>query len=380
MGRISEQIEQMLSGYRERGSANIGAGAYPRAPAQSIGAHLYRVRAACADGEFATIGAALAQWCADKQGAQAPRTAIIDIADSETYHEVPRICLEPGEQLQLRAASMARPVLRMVGGDDGASGQLRMSGAPGSRLLLDGLLIAGGGIEIDDGATAEACSDWPRERFLVTLRHCTLVPGWEADAGTLPRWRAKASVLVRAAGVGLRVEHSIVGPIRVARDLRRRDLLALHVGDSVVDAGHAAGLAITDGDYGSAPARGSFVRSTVIGVAQLEEVARADSSVFLGPLLAGRRDVGSVRYCYLEQGSRTPQRQYCQPDPALQTSGARARVRPRYLSLRYATPGYCQLAPDCAREISCGGDDDAGMGAFHKRIAPSGVPQLAMFA
>ncbi|MES2316764.1 MAG: hypothetical protein V4631_04650 [Pseudomonadota bacterium] len=349
--------------YHDRFSADIGGGVYPRVLGRDTGARMYRVRKLGADGEFATITQALAQWNADKQGSAAPRTAVIEVADSATYHEAPQFRLAPGEHLQLRAASMVRPVLRMFDYGSGVPEQIRICGAPGSRLTLDGLLVAGGGIAIDDGDDADGSS---LAGFHVTFRHCTLVPDWEPESIGQSPWRGKPSVMLRAAGVALRVDHSIVGPIRVASGART----TLHVGDSIIDAGHAAGLAISDARYGAAHAIASFVRATVIGLAQVQELVLAENSLFLGPLLAARRHLGSVRFCYLEQGSRTPRREYCQPDLALENRGVEL-LRPRFLSLRYGTPGYCQLAHDCALEISCGGDDDAAMGAFHDQLQPS---------
>ena len=373
MGRIPDHPHSLprtaWSACRERISADIGGGAYLRDLPLPAGARVYRVRKLCTDGEFPTITQALAQWGADKQGAGTPLAAVIDIVDSGTYHEAPHIHLAQGEHLQLRAANQARPVLRMFDYHNGVQEQIRISGAPGSRLVLEGLLVAGGGIEVDDGVDA-ALPGQPHEGFLVALRHCTLVPGWDVDTACMAPWRGKASVLLRAAGVMFRVEHSIVGPIKVAR---LGSVLALQVADSIVDAGHPAGLAITDAGYGAAPARASFVRSTVIGLAQVQEIALAENSVFLGPLLAMRRDAGSVRFCYLAQGSRTPQREDCQPKAAHEEE----RVRPRYRSLRYGTPGYGQLAQECAVEISCGADDDAGMGAFHE-LAHSAVENAAL--
>jgi len=362
MGRIPDHPHSLprsaWAASRERGSANFDGGIDPRAVAQAAGARVYRVRKLCTDGEFPTITQALAQWSADKQGAAAPLSAIIFIADSGTYHEAPHIRLAPGEHLRVRAAKLARPVLRMFDYHNGVQEQIRISGAPGSRLVLEGLLVAGGGLEVHDGVCA-ASPAAPHEGFVVALRHCTLVPGWDVDTACMAPWRGKASVRLRAAGVAFRVEHSIVGPIQVARP---GSLLALQIADSIVDAGHPAGLAITDAAYGAAPVKASFLRSTVIGLAQVQEVALAENSVFLGPLLAVRRNAGSVRFCYLEHGSRTPQRVDCQPGAAHDE----ARVRPRYRSLRYGTPGYGQLAQECAVEISCGANDDAGMGAFHE--------------
>ena len=49
---------------------------------------------------------------------------------------------------------------------------------------------------------------------------------------------------------------------------------------------------------------------------------------------------------------------------------AEARVRPRFNSLHYGTPDYCQLAPGTPREIARGADDESELGAFHDLFQP----------
>src|SRR5690606_29460692 len=89
-----------------------------------------------------------------------------------------------------------------------------------------------------------------------------------------------------------------------------------------------------------------------------------------------RRGVGCVRFCSLPPRSRTPRRFHCQPDgvvanaPAEQEDQERLRVRPRFTSTRYGTPGYCQLSLDCASEITTGADDESEMGVFHHLHQP----------
>jgi hypothetical protein len=39
-------------------------------------------------------------------------------------------------------------------------------------------------------------------------------------------------------------------------------------------------------------------------------------------------------------------------------------VRPRFTSLQYGHPGYCQLTPDAPVEIRRGAEDESEMGAF----------------
>lgn len=354
-------------------STNIGGGAYRRELSHPAGARVYRVRKLGVGAEFSTITQALAQWNADKCAATPVLAAVIDIADSGTYHEAPHIILAPGEQLQIRAANMARPVLRMFDYRSGAPEQMRITGAAGSALVLDGLLVAGGAIAIDTGNSACPSAQAGQERFVLTLRHSTLVPGWETDSTSQSPWRGKPSVLLGAAETVFRVEHSVLGPIQVAD---AGGLLALHVVDSIVDGGHRSALAITGSRYGPAPARASFVRTTVIGLAQVHEIALAENSVFLGPLLAAQRNAGRVRLCYLAPGSRTPHREHCEPNGARDAE----RVRPRYCSLRFGTAGYGQLAHERPRDTDSAADDDAGLDAFQEFVHSAGESATLRYA
>ena len=57
--------------------------------------------------------------------------------------------------------------------------------------------------------------------------------------------------------------------------------------------------------------------------------------------------------------------------PRLQASTLAAeRVTPRFNSVRYSTPAYCQLAATCADEIKRGADDESEMGVFHDLFQP----------
>lgn len=350
----------------DRTTAAIGGGHYPRALSQPMHARVYRVRKLCSSGEFATITQALAQWNADKQAIDGPRAAVIEIADSGTYHEAPSFRLGAGEQLQLRAANMTRPVLRMFDYHSGAPEHLAIVGGPASRFTIDGLLVAGGPVAID-ASPAVAAKLVPCR---VLLRHCTLVPGWETEGGRESPWRGKSSIQLGGGCMDIRIDHSIVGVLRMQGDPQSRGERELYVSDSIIDSGHDAGLAIADDQYGVATARATFVRSTVVGLAQLEELELAENAIFLGALLIARRDTGRMRFCYVAPGSRTPPRTHCQPDlaqhwPAAIASREQQRIRPRYRSLRYGTPDYCTLAPDCAGEIASGADDETEMGAWH---------------
>ncbi len=45
-------------------------------------------------------------------------------------------------------------------------------------------------------------------------------------------------------------------------------------------------------------------------------------------------------------------------------------MRPRFVSLRYGDPAYCQLSRWCAGEIRRGADDESEMGVFHDLYVP----------
>jgi hypothetical protein len=343
-----------LTSCSDRATAAIGGGHYPRGVQTGTGARLYRVRKLCAKGEFATVTQALAQWSADKQGQKGERAAIIEIADSGTYHEAPRLVLGPGECLVLRAADMTRPVLRMFeyGGE---YEHIAVFGGAGSSLTIEGLLVAGGPLRLAGDNAGAPCR--------ITLRHCTLVPGWDTEPLRDAPWRARPSLIADTAALVLQLDHCIAGALAC-----RGRGATLHVADSIVDGGHAGALALSDGQHGAAMLAAVIVRSTVIGMVQVEELTLAENAIFLGALLAGKRTAGRVRHCYLAPGSHTPPREHCQPDLAQTAAGAwceRQRLQPRYCSLRYGDGDYCVLTPDCASEIRCGADDSAEMGAWH---------------
>lgn len=359
------------SGCRGEAMDGIGGGSYSRLLSQNPQARLYRVRKLCSSGEFATVTQALTQWNADKQSISGARAAVIEIADSATYHEAPAFHLDPGDYLQLRASNQSSPVLRMFDYHSGAPEQVSIRGGAGSRFTLDGVLVAGGGLDITDSPGAP--EGLP---FQVAVRHCTLVPGWDPDYTGRAPWSARASITVSAATLALRIDRCILGPVRVAAGPTGKPV-AFDIADSMLDSGHDAGLALSDCAFGAAFVNARIRRCTVAGVLQLHRLELAENSLFLGVLLAAQRIDGAMRHCYVTPGSRTPRRLHCQPElaqyaPGVNAEREAARVRPRFASLRYGTPGYGQLAPDCAEEITSGADDATGLGAG--LISQPGLP------
>ncbi|MGP6159666.1 MAG: hypothetical protein ACLPYS_19575 [Vulcanimicrobiaceae bacterium] len=287
------------------------------------------------------LSQALVQWRSD-----APARAVIQIADSEIYDE-DQIDIEllAGQALEIRAASGARPVLRMVEWRAGAPEPLRVGGAADSSLAFDGVLIAGCGIRLS-GQVAR-----------LVVRRSTLVPGWKHLSQTARRHRVEPSIEVEDTPAAIAIERSIVGPILVRRAEGAPRPTALRISDSIVDA-FEHGEAIASPDARVADVELRIERSTVFGRVRAHAVRLVENSIFSAEVTIGDRQHGCFRFSFVPPGSRTPQRYECQP-------ALTAGIVPTFVSTRFDEAGYARLADDAPAEIAQGADDRAEMGAFH---------------
>jgi len=361
-------------------AADLGGGEYPvrrRAFATAQGdppVSRYRVGH---DERYRRLGEALAAWRREKPR---PARAIVEITDSGVYSEPVAIRLAEGQALQIRAARGARPLVRLLDRRGNRPDALRVSGGEGSALVLDGLLISGRPVHADG---ALAC---------LTLRHCTLVPGWGLRHDCQPLRPAEPSLEVFAPKVCVTIEHSIVGSLQVTLDEVRDDPVRLRVRDSVIDATGVEREAVGSPGCPVAHALLDARRTTVFGKVQVHAIELAEDCVFAGEVRVARRQVGCMRFCYAPPGSRTPRRYACQPDGVDQKAaeaaapgtpaGAqlrareRTRVRPRFDSVRYGSPRYARLAAGCAPEITAGASDQSEMGVFHDLYQPQRAAAL----
>jgi hypothetical protein len=387
-------------------SADIGGGEYQRQLAQTEPSTLYRVRKHAQEGApYRTIQEALDGWQAAKAKAQADyeqagtdkekaeaneerlrlRNAVIEITDSEVYveREALQITLQANESLQLRAANRTRPIIRMLDYTEGMDA-LNVSGAQNSRFTLDGLTVMGRGLQISK-ASEEAATEYETVKYeesatsekegddlcAVTIRHCTLVPGWELDYHCNPK-HTEPSLLIKYTSARINIEHSILGAIRVEANEVRSEPVRLSISDSIVDATGDELAALASPTLPIAYAVLNIARSTVIGEIHTHSIQLAENCIFNSKVSVARRQQGCVRFSYVTPDSRTPRKYQCQPD--LVTSGItdddeirreRLRVRPQFNNTRYGTPTYCQLSEACAGEIKRGADDESEMGVFH---------------
>jgi len=284
--------------------------------------------------------------------------ADIRVSSSETFPGDLTITLDPGETLNLRAASHTRPVI---------GGTLTIILGPASALSLSGFLIAGGiRIEGEEGS--------------VSITGCTIPAAAPLASGTNP---SLGLTWAGTSGGTLTLASTIAGPLVVD------PLVNISITDSLVDAGNELQPAIS-ADTGAPAGALSLERTTVIGTVAAREIGLVQNSLLTGALVSTRTQGGCVRFSYLGAGSSTPRRYECQPDTAIAAATAAAlaasasaatialltaavttRLLPDFTSRNPGHPAYAQLGTRCAIEISAGAEDGGEMGMYFSLQPPA---------
>ena len=323
---------------------------------------------------FPTITAALASL----NGA-----GIVEIRDNERYTEAPQVAVAASQQIEIRAADGYRPTLLL-------SGIMSITGGENSVCALNGLLVtAAPGL---DWSNTPAQVQIPRttgsgaanQLSELQLAHCTFVPGWTLDENSSPG-EAKTPTLIADAVLRLKVSVSacITGALYVDPEV------ALTASDSIVDATATDEVAYAGTDGESPGGTLTLTAVTVIGKVNADIMQLVSNSVLIADLAPGdswsvavraeRRQQGCVRFTYLPADSLVPSRFECQPPlpgekPASVCSTASAgmpvAIGPRFTTLRYGLPAYCQMQPTTSDAIRRGADDEGEMGAFHGLYQP----------
>ena len=268
---------------------------------------------------------------------------------------------------------------------------MSVTGAADSVFALNGLLVTAAP-EVD-WTNAPAQVQIPRtaadgstnQLSALQLTHCTFVPGWTLDENSNPG-EAGMPALIADAVIGLKVSMSacISGPLYIDPEV------AFTASDSIVDATAADQVAYAATDGESPGGTLTLTAVTVIGKINANIMQLVSNSVLVAELApndswsaavrAERRQQGCVRFTYLPTDSRVPSRFECQPPlpgetPATVCSAASAgmpaAVGPRFATLRYGVPAYCQMQPTTSDAIRRGADDEGEMGAFHSLISRS---------
>ncbi|MDP9190334.1 MAG: YmfQ family protein [Acidobacteriota bacterium] len=263
---------------------------------------------------------------------------IIEIRNSGRYPETLAIALAANQRVEIRSANNARATIVL-------SDSATISGGSDSELMLNGLLIASDNLTVGG------------DLAVLSIRHCTLVPGLSLTYDGDPVHPGEASVIVDADSDSLAIEiaSSITGALDVHGEAGE-----MKITDSIVDAFRETAYAIADrhsvGPNTSAP-KTTIERCTIFGRVKVRELTLASNTIFRDRVSVDRRQIGCVRFSYVTRGSSTPQRYKCQPE-------LRPNVRLAFVSTRYGTPAYTQLAFSTDVTITTGADNECEMGVW----------------
>jgi hypothetical protein len=282
------------------------------------------------------------------------------INDSLTYTETPVFKVDgvtasgaPGLEVVVTARNGARPLIA-------AAGPVTLDIGARGRLVLDGLVISGGELQL-----AAAPDDEPRT---LVLRHCTLVPGLSLNPDTSAVSPGAPSLVVSHPFASVVLEQCIVGALQVNSDA------VISASGSIVDAGSPDATAFEGTAPGGPGAEMTIRESTVVGKVHARVMTLASDTIFFArlapadpwkaPLWVERKQEGCVRFCFVPTGSLVPRRFRCVPDDQ------HPDVLPQFTSLRYGDPAYGQLRLATDRAIREGAHDEGEMGVMHPLFQP----------
>jgi hypothetical protein len=335
------------------------------------------------EGQFRTIQSAVDHWMADSGAKDGPRVGVIELVASGAYSGPIHINLVAGTTLYIRAANRTRPVIRLHDEEPDESDAITLKGGAGSRLVIDGLLVTGRGLEVR-GAGGNGDRPSGPDVCDLTIRDSTFVPGWTLHGNCDPWQTTEPSIRLDQTSAALHIVSSIVGAIQVLADEERSDPNTISIMDSIVDATSITHIAVGSSIGGAAFAALTVARSTILGRIFAHAIDFAENTIFAGSVAVARRQRGCIRYSFVPWGSRTPRRHRCQPDtareavdtalPPAERAAELARVllhvQPQFESTRYGSPVYARLTDTCATEIRRGADDESEMGVYHDLFEP----------
>ncbi len=395
-----------------------------------------------------------------------PDGGTFEIAAAET------LLVAKGVVLEIRAAHRAWPLIhiRAKEGQECAT-PWRVLLAAGAKLILNGLQICGAIVQVEDFLADDSKRD-PQERSASSnccgannsvagsiqssccdsadpakgdrtvrqrpapaelhIGHTTFVPGGRAANASCDCQPKHDSLNLKLTSGRVCIKRSVLGTLNVehgqcdggckptgspATAPCPLDPLPVTISDSIIDAG--AGLpAIYGNCCGLAHADLSITRSTILGDVRVQQIARAEDSLFDGIVNVSRRGVGYMRFCYVvpppvasashaapatgfqqpdvaTTAPRTPKRFHCLPESvreSQQTScstgggaptsqavpqpSSAELMRPEFVSRRYGDPGYCELSATCPQSIRQGAEDESELGVFHDLYIPQRTAAL----
>jgi hypothetical protein len=282
------------------------------------------------------------------------------INDSLTYTQMPVFKVNgttapgaPGLEVVVTARDGARPLIKL-------GGPILLAIGARGRLVLDGLVISGGSLQL-----AAAADNEPRE---LVLRHCTLVPGLSLNTDGSAASPGAPCLVVAHPFATVTLEQCIVGALKVVEDAE------VSLVDCIIDAGSPQEVAFEGTVPGGPGAEMTIRDSTVIGKLHVRLMKLASNTLFFArgaataswpaPVWVERKQEGCMRFCFVPNGSLVPLRFRCLPDDA------HPDVLAHFTSLRYGDPGYAQLRGATNASIRQGADDGGEIGVMHPLHQP----------
>lgn len=275
---------------------------------------------------------------------------VIEIADSATYSFTAGITLPASlKNLSIRAANGQRPCLISYQSAGVPSDASFVVNTPMSLLDLNGLLVSGGPLVIDNAISQ------------LQLTACTFDP----SNSTIPSIvTSDANLNSEAAYV---LSRCITGGLWLGSGVSQ-----LTIADSIVD--QQGGVAIAGAAHIASPP--VFVTTTAARSVQLERVT-IFGSIFCDVLIASEsllndiaivndQQSGCIRFTRFESGSALPRRYRCVPS-GNQIAGCSEAIRcvvPLFKSRKFGRPDYAQLMTACPDVILTAGEDHGEIGVF----------------
>jgi len=330
--------------WHEGFGADLGGGEYERGaslPTPAAGVALVRV-----PDDQPTLALGLAALAG---------SGVVEITDSGRYDAPPAVQVAAGGSVEIRAANGRRPTIVLTQ-------PLTVAGGEGSGFGLNGLLVTGERLAVPAGGGNALAR--------LALTDSTLVPGWTLAEDGRAQHPTEPSLELALADVELQLARSIVGALRL------HEHAACTATDSILDATEPDGVAFAAPD-GQAPGGSLTLQScTLIGKVHASELALVSDSILIAALAQGdtwpapvravRKQSGCIRFSYLPFDSIVPRRYRCQPD----SDESARRIAPRFTSLRYGTPAYCQLRTTTPDSIRRGAESESEMGVYHHLYGP----------
>jgi hypothetical protein len=184
------------------------------------------------------------------------------------------------------------------------------------------------------------------------------VPGLTLKTNGAPASPGKPSLIIEHPFATVTLERCITGALRIVTGAQAT------IADSIVDAGSTTNAAYAADDTGTPGAEVRVSDSTLVGTLTTRLMRLGSNTLFVGQVVAERRQEGCMRFSYVTPDSITPRRFRCVP------GHAHPHVYPQFTSLRFGDPGYAQLRPATSAEIREGASDGSEMGVLRPLCQP----------